>query len=78
MSEPTGKKIIIDEDWKEEAQREKEQLAESIEREQQRKRQPPAEANFAGEATAGDGIGGTVDAALESGRRAAGEILSRS
>ena len=47
MTEPSDKKIIIDEDWKEEAQREKEQLAESIEREQQRKRQPPAEASFA-------------------------------
>ena len=31
---------------------------------------------FAGEATASDGIGGTVDAALESGRRAADEILA--
>jgi monoamine oxidase len=31
---------------------------------------------FAGEATASDGIGGTVDAALSSGRRAADEILS--
>jgi monoamine oxidase len=30
---------------------------------------------FAGEATASDGIGGTVDAALSSGRRAADEIL---
>jgi monoamine oxidase len=32
---------------------------------------------FAGEATASDGIGGTVDAALASGRRAADEILRR-
>lgn len=47
MSESTEKKIIIDEDWKEEAQREKEELAQSIEREEQRKRQPPAEASFA-------------------------------
>jgi hypothetical protein len=47
MNEPHEKKIIIDEDWKEEAQREKEELARSIEREELKKNQAPAEASFA-------------------------------
>jgi hypothetical protein len=33
---------------------------------------------FAGEATASGGVGGTVDAALASGRRAANEVLALS
>ena len=35
------KKLIIDEDWKEEAQREKEMLAAAIEQEKEAKRRPP-------------------------------------
>ncbi len=41
------KKIIVDEDWKEQAQREKEMLAEAIEREKREARRVPAEASFA-------------------------------
>lgn len=41
------KKIIVDEDWKEEAQREKERLAEEIEKERKLKTQPPVPASFA-------------------------------
>ncbi|MCS6977457.1 MAG: DUF1844 domain-containing protein [Gemmatales bacterium] len=40
------KKIIVDEDWKEEAQREKERLAEEIERSRQEKMRPPIPASF--------------------------------
>jgi hypothetical protein len=47
MSMSDEKKIIIDEDWKEEAQREKESLAAALEREEHAKHQPPAEASFA-------------------------------
>ena len=36
MAEPTEKKIIIDDDWKEEAQREKEALAAAMEKEKQK------------------------------------------
>jgi hypothetical protein len=36
MAEPTEKKIIIDDDWKEEAQREKEALAAAMEQEKQK------------------------------------------
>lgn len=43
-----SKKIIIDEDWKEEAQREKETLAEAMEAEKkQKQRAPLGEASFA-------------------------------
>jgi hypothetical protein len=42
------KKIIIDEDWKEEAQREKEALAAALEQEKESKRpRPPEKATFA-------------------------------
>ncbi len=48
MSEqPQEKKIIVDEDWKEQAQREKEMLAAALEREEKEKHLPPAEASFA-------------------------------
>jgi len=40
------KKIIVDEDWKEEAQREKERLAEEIERARQKQSEPPMQASF--------------------------------
>jgi hypothetical protein len=40
MAEPTEKKIIIDEDWKEQAQREKEALAAAMEQEKKRPRLP--------------------------------------
>jgi hypothetical protein len=47
MAEPASeKKIIIDEDWKEQAQREKEMLAAAMEREKQAQHQPPPEASF--------------------------------
>ena len=42
------KKIIVDEDWKEEAQREKEMLAAAVEQEKESKRPaPPEQATFA-------------------------------
>jgi uncharacterized protein DUF1844 len=42
------KKIIVDEDWKEQAQREKEMLAAALEKEKEPKRPaPPEEATFA-------------------------------
>jgi hypothetical protein len=48
MSEqPHDKKIIVDENWKEEAQREKEELARQIERERRARTQPPEPASFA-------------------------------
>jgi Domain of unknown function (DUF1844) len=50
MSEsPTDKKIIVDEDWKEEAQREKETLAKALEEEKRKKERPrvPDHASFA-------------------------------
>lgn len=40
------KKIIVDEDWKEEAQREKERLAEEIEKSRREKAKPPIPASF--------------------------------
>jgi CTP:molybdopterin cytidylyltransferase MocA len=40
------RKIIVDEDWKEEAQREKERLAEEIEQARREKLQPPLPASF--------------------------------
>src|SRR5258708_1438674 len=40
------KKIIIDEDWKEEAQREKEMLAQAMEQEKRQKARPPEKASF--------------------------------
>lgn len=40
------KKIFIDEDWKEEAQREKEKLAEELEKERQHELPPLPEASF--------------------------------
>lgn len=44
---PDEKKIIIDEDWKEEAQREKEALAAALEQEKEAKRpRPPEQATF--------------------------------
>jgi hypothetical protein len=46
MADPNDKKIIIDSDWKEEAQREKEQLAAALEAEKRQKERPPIEANF--------------------------------
>lgn len=48
--QPQEKKLIIDEDWKEQAQREKEMLAEAIEKERQEKQKgarPPEKASFA-------------------------------
>jgi len=50
MSEsPNDKKIIVDEDWKEEAQREKETLAKALEEEKRKKERPrvPDHASFA-------------------------------
>jgi hypothetical protein len=40
------KKIIVDEDWKEEAQREKEMLAAALEKEHAQKHAPPEPATF--------------------------------
>ncbi len=45
--QPQDKKIIVDTDWKEEAQREKELLAEAIEEEKRQKARPPEKASFA-------------------------------
>jgi len=45
-SESQEKKIIIDEDWKEQAQREKEVLAEALEKDKSRSSAPPPEASF--------------------------------
>lgn len=46
--QPQEKKIIIDEDWKEEAQREKEMLAQAMEEERRKQKQPlPEKATFA-------------------------------
>lgn len=47
MSAPTDKKIIIDADWKEEAQREKEALAQAMESEKKAQRRVPEKASFA-------------------------------
>jgi hypothetical protein len=44
--EAQEKKIIIDEDWKEEAQREKEMLARAMEEEKRQKSRPPEKASF--------------------------------
>jgi len=44
--ENPNRKIIVDEDWKEEAQREKERLAEEIEQARREKLQPPLPASF--------------------------------
>jgi hypothetical protein len=41
------KKLIVDEDWKEQAQREKEMLAEKLEQERTQKRAVPERATFA-------------------------------
>lgn len=46
MAESTEKKIIVDEDWKEQAQREKEVLAATLEQEQRARAAPPPEASF--------------------------------
>lgn len=47
MSEqPPEKKIIVDEDWKEEAQREKETLAAALEQEKRQRARPPEQASF--------------------------------
>ncbi len=47
MSEAPEKKIIVDEDWKEQAQREKEVLAAALEKEkEQPRRQLPEKASF--------------------------------
>jgi hypothetical protein len=47
MAETEGKKIIIDEDWKEEAQREKEALAAAMEQEKNAAKRPPEKASLA-------------------------------
>jgi uncharacterized protein DUF1844 len=47
MAEDTQeKKIIVDEDWKEEAQREKEMLAQAMEEEKRQQARPPEKASF--------------------------------
>jgi hypothetical protein len=45
--QPQDKKIIVDEDWKEEAQREKEMLAKAMEEQKKPKSRPPEQASFA-------------------------------
>ena len=47
MEASLDKKLIIDEDWKEQARREKEMLAEALEKEQQARRGPMQPASFA-------------------------------
>src|SRR5258708_27870070 len=44
--QPQDKKIIVDTEWKEEAQREKEMLAEALEKEKHQKARPPEKASF--------------------------------
>ncbi len=46
-SEAQEKKLVVDEDWKEQAQREKEVLAEALEKEKKARSGPPPDASFA-------------------------------